>query len=457
MEEEIDIKDLMLAIWRKKWIILSVTIIFFVIGLIYYIKNNETEDKLFGSENTELSNINYVETDFVFASPNQNENMINQYTYKVTIDSSVISNLNAFATSKSFLKSVLQELDVDEKIDIKDVQAGINIFGSENSDIMTLVVALEDKDVAQKISNKILNELTNKINKVYKIEEIITVNGPTLLDKEGIEEVKDEIKKSINIDENNKTSNKEGETSGSLKKKVILITIVGFVLACGVVVMEELFDSTVKDEEILEKATNSKTLAKIPKNSNDIDNKFNILRVNVNECKTILVTSPEKMDGKSFVANNLAKAFARLGKKVVLVDLEKNSSELIKKFDGRGLVDYLRSKENFVEKYIVETTEKNLSVLLSGKDLTNQTELLDSDKMKETLEILGRLYDVIIIDSSNVLESANTLTIAKKIKYTILVVSERKTSLKNVIKAKNNIEDIGGIIIGNVFCSSIKK
>ena len=457
MEEEIDIKDLMLAIWRKKWIILSVTIIFFVIGLIYYIKNNETEDKLFGSENTELSNINYVETDFVFASPNQNENMINQYTYKVTIDSSVISNLNAFATSKSFLKSVLQELDVDEKIDIKDVQAGINIFGSENSDIMTLVVALEDKDVAQKISNKILNELTNKINKVYKIEEIITVNGPTLLDKEGIEEVKNEIKKSINIDENNKTSNKEDETFGSLKKKVILITIVGFVLACGVVVMEELFDGTVKDEEILEKATNSKTLAKIPKNSNDIDNKFNILRVNVNECKTILVTSPEKMDGKSFVANNLAKAFARLGKKVVLVDLEKNSSELIKKFDGRGLVDYLRSKENFVEKYIVETTEKNLSVLLSGKDLTNQTELLDSDKMKETLEILGRLYDVIIIDSSNVLESANTLTIAKKIKYTILVVSERKTSLKNVIKAKNNIEDIGGIIIGNVFCSSIKK
>ena len=446
MEEEIDIKDLMLAIWRKKWI-----------SLIYYIKNNETEDKLFGSENTELSNINYVETDLVFASPNQNENMINQYTYKVTIDSSVISNLNAFATSKSFLKVVLQELDVDDKIDIKDVQAGINIFGSENSDIMTLVVALEDKDVAQKISNKILNELTNKINKVYKIEEIITVNGPTLLDKEGIEEVKDEIKKSINIDENNKTSNKEGETSGSLKKKVILITIVGFVLACGVVVMEELFDGTVKDEEILEKATNSKTLAKIPKNSNDIDNKFNILRVNVNECKTILVTSPEKMDGKSFVANNLAKAFARLGKKVVLVDLEKNSSELIKKFDGRGLVDYLRSKENFVEKYIVETTEKNLSVLLSGKDLTNQTELLDSDKMKETLEILGRLYDVIIIDSSNVLESANTLTIAKKIKYTILVVSERKTSLKNVIKAKNNIEDIGGIIIGNVFCSSIKK
>jgi MinD-like ATPase involved in chromosome partitioning or flagellar assembly len=76
--------------------------------------------------------------------------------------------------------------------------------------------------------------------------------------------------------------------------------------------------------------------------------------------------------------------------------------------------------------------------------------------MQETLSTLERLYDVIIIDSENVVESANTLAIAKIAKYSILVSCERKTKIADIIKAKNNIEDLGGNVIGNVLNKSYK-
>ena len=225
----------------------------------------------------------------------------------------------------------------------------------------------------------------------------------------------------------------------------------GFVLSCGIVVLIELFDNSIKNEEYLEKITGLKTLVRLRKSDVNVENKFKILRVNLNECRKILVTSPQKNDGKSFVASNLAESYAKLGKKVLLIDLNKNYNENIKDYNGNGLIEYLESNENSTSNYISSTNIKNLDILLAGKDLTNQAELLESYKMKDTFKLLENLYDVLIIDSSNVLESASTLTVAKLVKYSILVVSERKTKAKNIIRAKNDIEDIGGELIGTVY------
>ena len=226
----------------------------------------------------------------------------------------------------------------------------------------------------------------------------------------------------------------------------------GFIGVCGVIIIIELFDNSIKNEEYLENITDSKVLSRIYNKEED----FKILRVNLNDCKTILVTSPEKDDGKSFVALNLAKSYEKLGKKVVLIDLVKNSSELVKKHDGKGLSDYLKSNDNSTSNYVSKTTLKNLDILFAGKDVSDLPELLESYKMKDTLKLLENLYDIVIIDSGNILESASTITMSKLSKYTILVVSERKTKIQNIVKAKNDIEDIGGRLIGVVY-NSIRK
>ena len=91
-----------------------------------------------------------------------------------------------------------------------------------------------------------------------------------------------------------------------------------------------------------------------------------------------------------------------------------------------------------------------MSILLSGRKQECITELLEAPKMDETLAMLERLYDVIIIDSENVVDSANTLAVAKIAKYSILVCKNGKTKIPNLIIAKNNIEDVGGNVVGTV-------
>lgn len=231
----------------------------------------------------------------------------------------------------------------------------------------------------------------------------------------------------------------------------------GFVLSCGVIVIINIFDGSVKNEESLEKAIKLRTLVKLQKNDLNLDDKFKLLRVNIGEHRSILVTSAQKYEGKSFVALNLAKSYAKLGKKVILIDLNNNSSDIVKKYNGNGLIEYLESNENSTTNYVAETNIKNLDVLLSGKDITNQEELLESYKMKDTLKLLENLYDIVIIDSNNAIESASTLVVSKIVKSTVLVVSEEQTKFVNLFKSKGNIEAVGGNIIGTVYNNSIRK
>ena len=66
----------------------------------------------------------------------------------------------------------------------------------------------------------------------------------------------------------------------------------------------------------------------------------------IEDNKTILITSYNFGEGKSFIANNLAVSFARINKKVLLIDAnlreESNTSDIFYIEDGEGLTDYAR-------------------------------------------------------------------------------------------------------------------
>ena len=170
------------------------------------------------------------------------------------------------------------------------------------------------------------------------------------------------------------------------------------------------------------------------KNDNVVD-RTELLRINVDTYQTILVTSPERQDGKSFVAMNLAKAFASLGRKTLLIDTKSILNENIEE--------------------IKESDNKNLSILLSDKNSGDLAVLSDSD-IENKINKLKENYDNIIIDSGNILEDANTLAIAKVVKNVIIVTAERKTKLENVVRTKKYIENIDGNLLGNVLNKSVE-
>lgn len=374
-----------------------------------------------------------------------NNNVI-EGTEKLIIDDKTISSLKKFATSRDFLSEAIDNIGISEDVDIEKLQENISILS--NSDVITLVIGSENEELALKLPKEILKEIESKSKVLYDIKNLIVVDEPEIVDSDKIKKIENETATSENT---NTTAIIKVEKTPSMKK-VILITAVGFVGICGIVILLEIFDNSIKNEEFLEKITNSKVLGRDFNKEED----FKLLRVNLSDCKTILVTSPEKNDGKSYISLNLAKAYEKLGKKVVLIDLVNNSSELVKKHDGKGLSDYLKSGDNSTSNYVAKTSLKNLDILFAGKDVSDLPELLESYKMKDTLKLLENLYDVVIIDSEDVLESASSLTMSKISRYTMLVVLERKTKVENIIKAKNNIEDVGGKVIGVVY-NTIKK
>ena len=118
-----------------------------------------------------------------------------------------------------------------------------------------------------------------------------------------------------------------------------------------------------------------------------------------------------------------------------------------------GLADVLLDKTTF-EEAINHTEMGNLEVLPSGMVPANSTELLASHMMKELLEKVAKEYDVVIIDSSSLLEVTDTNLLANLCDGVILVLFQGKTLLEKAAEAKKILEfskaRIAGVVLNEI-------
>ena len=107
---------------------------------------------------------------------------------------------------------------------------------------------------------------------------------------------------------------------------------------------------------------------------------FSLVNSNV---KTILLTSPEPGDGKSFISANLAVAFAQENKRVLLIDSDLRKGRQYKIFKvkndkSKGYSNLILSDKSSssIMNFIVPTDIKNLYLLPNGATPPNPSELL---------------------------------------------------------------------------------
>jgi len=171
--------------------------------------------------------------------------------------------------------------------------------------------------------------------------------------------------------------------------------------------------------------------------------------------RTILITSSVPGEGKSFIAANLAVAFAQSGTRVLLVDCDIRKGRQHYIFDShnhKGLSNLLL--ENVREKYseyIMETKIKNLSVMFRGVTPPNPSELLGSEKNKELIEILKNNYDLVIFDSAPVNGGLTDSLIMSTLVDGVVVVSVHKETPASLLKTtKKSLENVNANILGTV-------
>jgi capsular exopolysaccharide synthesis family protein len=117
--------------------------------------------------------------------------------------------------------------------------------------------------------------------------------------------------------------------------------------------------------------------------------------------KSLVITSSIEFEGKSSAASNIAINFSMEDKKVILIDFDLRRPTLHKYFhisNNKGVTNVLAEGLQLKEA-IRQTNVNGLALLPSGPVPPDPGRLVESQKVKEIIDALKEMYDMVIIDT----------------------------------------------------------
>lgn len=172
------------------------------------------------------------------------------------------------------------------------------------------------------------------------------------------------------------------------------------------------------------------------------------------EIKSVLVTSPQAHEGKTSTTANLGIAMSITGRRVILVsaDLRRPTLETALGAESSvGLSSFLLGEVDDPTQLILGHPElPNLSLITAGAIPSNPAELLTSPRLVQLLEWLEGAFDFVLFDSPPVLPVADAVILASHVDGVVLIFNAAKTSRSSAVHAKEQIERVGGQVLGVV-------
>ncbi len=178
---------------------------------------------------------------------------------------------------------------------------------------------------------------------------------------------------------------------------------------------------------------------------------FQFKKLELNETKTIMVTSSISGEGKTFCSINLATVFALSEKRTVVVGLDLRKPKLFEDFqitNSKGIVNYLIGDQS-LEQITQATHIPFLDIITSGPIPPNPSELIISEIMSQLMQELKTKYDYIILDTPPIGLVADALELVQYIDITLYVVRQNitKKGMINILNNKTNKDEIKNVSI----------
>ncbi|MGH7930101.1 MAG: polysaccharide biosynthesis tyrosine autokinase, partial [Candidatus Binatia bacterium] len=172
--------------------------------------------------------------------------------------------------------------------------------------------------------------------------------------------------------------------------------------------------------------------------------------------KTILFTSGTKNEGKTVTTANSAIMFAQMGYEVLVIDADlyqPSCHRALRAKNALGLTDFLAGQAP-LETVITPTKIPKLHLLTRGSAAPNPTELVGSQKMRDSLELLKERFDFLLIDSPPVTPVSDAVLLSRMVDGVVFVVRGQKTR-KHLVNAavtqlRNSQAKILGVVLNGV-------
>ncbi|MGV8964416.1 MAG: polysaccharide biosynthesis tyrosine autokinase [Candidatus Saccharimonadaceae bacterium] len=203
------------------------------------------------------------------------------------------------------------------------------------------------------------------------------------------------------------------------KLTFIIALMAGLLIPFIIIVLKDYLNTTISNKKEIESLTDFPILGHVFHNdsknkivideaiNSPISESFRSIRTNLqfyakdSEKLVLLVTSSYSSEGKSFISQNLASAYALFGKKTLLMGFDLRRPKLFQDFNLsnlKGISTALINKST-IDEIIQKTNIENLDYISAGPIPPNPLELIASDKTAELILELKKIYDYIIIDS----------------------------------------------------------
>ena len=397
MNEELDLKEIVKFMYQRKKIIIATIAIAAILGMLYT---------------------------FIIKKP----------TYKLTAQI-LIDKADASIEQVITSKEIIQD----------EIEATFD----KTSKVIKITTEMQNKDEALNTTNQYIEKLQSKLEEVYEIKKFQIIEKPELQQQASNENyIKDiliAVCVGIFIDGAYIliALNLKGLTNIFEIEEYLKIKALGVVN----------FDNNKKQKQdvyISENESIQYELKRIQANlmlNNDNKNP-----------QTIVLTGTKKGVGSSYITNNLAMQFAKIYSRILIIDTDiknKTLTNVMNKKECEGVTDIISSNNiDNVNSLVQKTKVENIFILPVGIKKIGEEAFL-TENMLNAIDKLKQNFDIILIDTSSINERVLPICLTSIAEATVLIAESGKVKQEDILKAKMEIENVGGKISGIVLNKNI--
>lgn len=261
-----------------------------------------------------------------------------------------------------------------------------------------------------------------------------------------------------------------GPSSPNLMRNLMMAVFAGVLLAAITVYLKEQFDDSIRVPEDVESKLSLPLLGVVPSTRSEepeeelgdpkspISEAYNSLRGSLLHStrsgmpQVMMFTSAQPSEGKTTSALAVASSFARMGKRVLIIDADLRRPSLHKRIGNEnqvGLCTLLTSQQPLAN-VLQASGQDNLSVLTSGPVPPSPTELLSSGRLEQVVHEAAQAFELIIIDSPPVLGLADAPTMAALADGVVFIVEAGRSRRGGLKAALRRLRSVRPVLLGAV-------